>query len=169
MTRVKVLVIVTNEAVRHRLLAVWREFLVAQRGARADEVLGAQDRTDSPVDFGRLNVRDDLALYVFVVDGGWRREYVCQALAADCVGYCMVVGPTATDLNLARDLVALLEEGGIAEGAFAVAGGQDPQVMRTVLGVPDGAPIVEVDCDSQSSITELLCALLERLAAVPAA
>ncbi len=169
MTRVKVLVIVTSEVVRHRLLGTWHEFLVAQRGATADEVLGVQDRTDSPVDFGRIDVRDDLSLYVFIVDGGWRREYVCQALAADCVGYCMVVGPTATDLNLARDLVALLEDGGIVEGAFAVAGGQDPEVTRTVLGIPDSTPIVELDCDSQSSITELLCALLERLAAVPAA
>lgn len=168
MTRVKLLVIVTNEAVRRKLVATWREFVIAQRGG-ADEVLGAEDRANSPVDFGRIDVRDDLSLYVFIVDGGWRREYVCQALAADCAGYCVVVGPTAIDLSLARDLVALLATSGTTEGLFAVAEGQDAEVTRTVLGVPDGTPVVEIDSGSQSSMTGLLCALLERLAAVPAA
>ena len=110
-----------------------------------------------------------LALYVFIVDGGWRREYVCQALAADCAGYCLVVGPNTVDLGLGRDLRALLEAGGVTEGIFAVAGGQDPEVARAALGVPASLPMVEVDCDSQTSINELLCTLLERLAAVPAA
>ncbi len=169
MTRVKVLVIVTNEPVRRQLLTTWREFVVAQRGPAADDVLGAPDRAASPVDFGRIDVREGLALYVFIVDGGWRREYVCQALAADCAGYCMVVGPGPMDLSLARDLRALLDAGRAPEGVFAVAGGQDAEVTRAALGVPESAPVVEIDPESQSSINELLCTLLERLAAVPAA
>ena len=169
MTRVKVLVIVTDEMARRQLLRTWREFVIAQRGLAADEVLGPRERTDSPVDFGRIDVRDGLALYVFIVDGGWRREYVCQALAADCAGYCLVVGRDPLHLGLGRDLLALLEAAGVREGVYAITAGQDSEVARAALGVPDGTPVTEVDCESQSSINELLCTLLERLAAVPAA
>lgn len=169
MTKVKILVIVTDQAARRRLLATWRGFVIAQRGSAADEVLGPQGRAESPVDFGRIHVRDGLALYVFIVDGGWRREYVCQALAADCAGYCLVIGPNAVDLGLGRDLLALLEAGGATEGVFAVAADQDPEVASAALGVPASTPMIQVDCDSQASINQLLCTLLERLAAVPAA
>jgi len=167
MTCAKLLLIVTNTNVRRRLLATWREFVIEQPGVDREGSPPTAAGAEAPVAFTRLKVRDDLSLSVFVVDGGWRREYVCHALARQVDGYCLVVGSEASELILARDLMQLLGRTTPGMIASAVAGGE-PRV-RSALALPEETPIPSVDCADRISVAELVCALLEHLAAARAA
>ena len=120
MTQVKLLVIVTDDALRRKLLNTWRESTVEQMGLLSDEPVDA-DEGREPVAFSRINIREDLSLCLFIVDGGWRREYVCQALARRAAGYCLIIGPGEHELSLAGDLLILLHSGGAPRGIVAIA------------------------------------------------
>lgn len=168
MTQAKLLVIVTNNDLRRRLLRTWRSSTVDQRALLSDEPSRA-GLGDEPVAFSRVDVREGLSLCMFIVDGGWRREYVCRALASHAMGYCLMLGPDDGELELAGDLLGLLGSAGGPEGVIAVEEGMDKERTRAILQLPEDTRLREVDCDSEISITGLLCDLLERLAKVAAA
>jgi hypothetical protein len=121
------------------------------------------------VSFGRVDVREGLSLYLFIADGGWRREYVCQVLASQVAGYCLIVGPEPGDLTLGRDLLALLRATTDGPGIVAATDAQDPEATRAALALPLDLPLARVDCGRGPSADDLVCGLLEHLAAVPAA
>lgn len=161
----KLLLIVTNPDARRRLLATWHDFVIRQPGtSRA----GAPERDpgEAPVAFSRLSVRPELDLAVFVVDGGWRREYVCRALVAEVQGYCLLLGDTPADLSLAHGLLQLLGDTTPGLVAGTVPGSDDS--IRSVLALPPDVIIPIVDCDNRESVTELVCMLLERMAVLQA-
>jgi Domain of unknown function (DUF4388) len=166
-TRVKLLVIVTSEAVRRRLLEAWGDSLLSRARLTADD--GGGEGRDGPVAFGRLDARPDLGLYIFIANGGWRREYLCRVLAREAMGYCLIVGPEPSDLLLAQDLLALLREACPGEGLVAATSPEDAAVVRNVLELPGNAIVTHVDCDSAASSQQVLCGLLEHLSALPAA
>ena len=168
MTHVKLLVIVTNDRERRRLLRAWGPFVVAQRRG-PEEAAGPVDPADSPVAFARIDVRAGLGLHVFIADGGWRREYVCRALAPQVCGYCLVVGPQPQDLTLAQDLLDLLAATAPPEGIVASSAAGHEALLRSTLSLPAEALVTSVDCSDRASVSELVCTLLEHLAAVPAA
>jgi hypothetical protein len=119
------------------------------------------------VAFTRLSIRDGLSLAVFVVDGGWRREYVCRVLAEEVDGYCLVLGDQPADLSLGRGLVESIA--GTRPGLIASTVAGSEELIRAVLELSHDARIPTVDCDSRESVTSVVCELLERLAAAPAA
>jgi hypothetical protein len=168
MTSVKLLVIVTSDLLRRRLLRAWRPFVV-RCGQPAPQSAGQDESNGGPVAFGRVDVRDGLSLYVFIVDGSWRREYVCRVLAGQVYGYCLIVGPGSDDLLLGQDLLDLLRQAGPAGGVVAASPPGNIEVVRGALSLPPDAPLAGVDCDSRSDVNQLLCSLLEHLTAVPAA
>jgi len=168
MVQVKLLVITTNEAVRRQLLQTWRDSTIRQRGSASSEVVGSTEE-NQPVAFTRLDIRDGLGLCIFLVDGGWRREYVCQALARTASGYCIIVGPEDDEARLATDLLALLHAHEGLVGALAVAGESNADRVRAQLRLPDDFRVPVVDCQDVASITALLCELLERMANAAAA
>ena len=166
MTCAKLLLIVPDPEARRRLLATWEAFVIRQPGAAPDDGPGAS-RADGPVVFSRLRIRDGLSLALFIVDGGWRREYVCQVLAEEVDGFCLLLGDTPADLSAAAGLAPLLAGRrpglivGTAEGCEAV--------LREALGLSPEARLAIVDCDDGRSVMGAVCELLERVAAVPAA
>jgi hypothetical protein len=168
MVNVKLLVVVTNDSVRRRLLDAWRAFVVGPgRGALPGG--GEEAIEEAPVAFGRVDVREGLSLYVFIVEGGWRREYVCRVLAGQVFGYCLVVGPDSNDLLMAEDLLTLLDEACPDGGVVAATAPEEADLVCRALSVPPQVAVTTVDCESRSSISEMLCVLLEHLAAAPAA
>ena len=167
-TQVKLLVIVTNDALRSKLLQTWRESTVQKMGMLSDEPVDADDAGE-PVAFSRIDIREGLSLCMFVVDGGWRREYVCQALARRAAGYCLVIGPGEDELSLAGDLLLLLHSGGAPRGVVAIAQETDADRVRASLGLPEDARVPTVDCGDAKSFVALLSNLLDRLAAAAAA
>jgi len=167
-TNVKLLVIVTNDFLRHRLLRAWRPFIV-RCGPLASQSAEEDGNYEGPVAFGRVDVRDGLSLYVFIIDGGWRREYVCRVLAGQVYGYCLVVGPEPSDLALGQDLLDLLRQACPGGGVVATSTLEDANLVRAALSLPADAVVADVDCDSPADVNQLLCSLLEHLTAVPAA
>jgi hypothetical protein len=166
MTCAKLLIIATDAQTRRRLLATWREFIIQQpRWGPEDATSGPPD--DGPVAFTRLTIREGLALSVFVVDGGWRREYVCQALAQCVDGYCLVLGDRPTDLALGRDLLELI--GRSAPGMVAVSTAAAVAPVCQLLSLPDAGAVPVVDCADRASVGGLVSEFLERLAASKAA
>jgi hypothetical protein len=168
MTNVKLLVIVTNDFLRHRLLRSWHPFIV-RCGPSVSQSAQEDESCNGPVAFGRVDVRDGLSLCVFIVDGGWRREYVCRVLAGQVYGYCLVVGPESSDLALGQDLLDLLQQACPGGGVVAVSTPEDADLVRAALNLPPDAAVASVDCDSPADVNQLLCSLLEHLTAVPAA
>ena len=165
MTCAKLLLIVTNADVRRRLLATWHDFVIRQPGTNLRGVPGAEI-TEAPVAFSRLNVRPGLDLALFIVDGGWRREYVCRALAAEVEGYCLLLGDSPADLSLAHGLLQLL--GDMTPGIIAGTAEGSDDLLRSVLALPPDTAIPVVDCDDRESVTELVCTLLEQVAVLQA-
>ena len=168
MTQAKLLVIVTNDALRRMLVHTWSETTIGGMGGPGDEPtsIGAGQE---PVAFSRVEVKEDLSLYLFIVDGGWQREYVCQALARRAAGYCLIVGPEDEEALLAADLMMLLHASGAPKGLMAAADAAAARRLRETLQLPDDTSIPTVDCESAESFKELLTTLLERLAAAAAA
>jgi hypothetical protein len=130
---------------------------------------GGEPTDDGPVAFGRVDVRPGLSLYVYIADGGWRREYVCRVLAGQVSGYCLVVGPGPNDLLTAEDLLGSLGEACPGAGVVAASVPEDESLVRRTLSVPPGVLVTTADCDSRAGVSEMLCVLLEHLVAVPAA
>ncbi len=168
MTNVKLLVIVTNDSLRHRLLRAWRPFVV-RCGQSTPQSAEQDDGGEGPVAFGRVDVREGLSLYVFIVDGSWRREYVCRVLAGQAYGYCLIVGAEPADLVLGQDLLDLLQEACPSGGVVAASRPEEAGLVRTALRLQPDVAVTSVDCDSRVAVNQLLCDLLEHLTAVPAA
>ncbi len=166
MAKAKLLVIVTDNGLRRRLLGAWQAFVVA-RGRMAP--WGGEPADDGPVAFGRVDVRPGLSLYVYIADGGWRREYVCRVLAGQVSGYCLVVGPGPNDVLTAEDLLGLLGEACPGAGVVAASVPEGETTLRGALSLPPGVAVTTVDCDSRAGVSEMLCGLLEHLVAAPAA
>ncbi|MBM3497826.1 MAG: hypothetical protein FJX74_04060 [Armatimonadetes bacterium] len=166
LTCAKLLLIVTNAEARRRLETTWREFVIRQPEVGAGGHPGSGG-VEGPVTFSRLRVREGLGLALFIVDGGWRREYVCQALAAEVDGYCLLVGDTPADLSAGLGLRRLLAESRFGLVAGTVAGSE--ALLHAALQLPPDTRVASVDCDDRQSVMTLVCELLERLAAAPAA
>ena len=161
----KLLLIATSKDLRRRLLATWHDFVIRQPGTSRPGAPGV-DPGEAPVAFSCLSVRPGLDLALFIVDGGWRREYVCRALAAEVEGYCLLLGDTPADLSLAHGLLQLL--GDTTPGLVAGTASGGDEVIRSVLALPPDVVVPVVDCDDRESVTELVCTLLERVAVLQA-
>jgi len=162
----KVLLIVTNADERRRLLATWHDFVIRQPGTNFGSAPGAA-QGEGPVAFSRLRVREGLNLAVFIVDGGWRREYVCRVLADEVDGYCLLISDNPADLSMGLGLSQLLA--GTKLGLIAATVPGSEELVRSVLGLPADAAVPVVDCGNRQSVTGAVCELLEHLAALPAA
>jgi hypothetical protein len=160
-TCAKLLLIVTDRDVRRRLLTTWRDFVIRQPSTSLDSSPDSATG-EGPVAFTRLGVREGLSLAVFIVDGGWRREYVCQALAEAVDGYCLLLSGDPAALGLGRGLLQLL--GDARPGMVAAAAPGTEDLIREALNRRDESSIPVVDCDDCESVTGLVCALLERVA-----
>lgn len=160
----KLLLIVTDSDTRRRLLATWREFVIRQPSAYREAGPNAES-SEGPVAFTRLTLREGLSLAVFVVEGAWRREYVCRVLAQEVDGFALLLGDSPLDLALGKGLWDLLSRrlSGIVVGTVP---GSDETIRRT-LGLPADVGIPFVDCDNRESVTRVVCELLEHVAAVP--
>jgi hypothetical protein len=159
----KLLLIVTDPEARRRVLATWREFVIRQpaEGRGAGPAAG---EVDGPVAFSRLTVREGLDLAVFIADGGWRREYVCQVLAEEVDGWCLLIGDAPEDLAAGLGLLRLIVDTRPGLVAGTAPGSED--LLREVLQLPRLAPVPIVDCEDAESVTMVVCELLERLAAI---
>jgi len=174
MPSVKIMMVVTDGPSKAQATEALQPIMVT-----ADDPLsrrpdgGGRERGDRPLDFGRLSVRPDLSLHVYVVAGDPRNDYICQILIRDMAAYALVLGPSAEDQASAASLLEILAKASDRPRLVATnwaATPEDQAGLRLALGLAPHEPVAGCNCADLGSIKVLLIALLEQVAATaPAA
>lgn len=124
-------------------------------------------QTTVAMDFGRITVGSDLAVYLFGTPGQERFDFMWEILAEGMLGLVLVVDLEREDsLEEAARIVRFFDE--IADTPFVVAAnkldGRDPdevtELVRDRLALPAHVPVVPCDVRERESVKELLVALL---------
>lgn len=135
---------------------------------------GTSDRTTVAMDFGRITVDKDLALYLFGTPGQERFEFMWDILAEGMLGFVLMVDASRADsIQEARRIRTHFAE--LAEVPFIVAvnklDGEDEASLlaqvRTELDLPDQVPTVVADARDRehvkAALVTFLRTVLERL------
>ena len=139
--------------------------LSTERSVTGDE--GARgDRTTVAMDFGRITVAPDLALYLFGTPGQERFEFMWDILAEGMLGFVLMVDAAREDsMEEARRIRAHFAE--LADVPFIVAinkaEGDEPALIAEVRGaldLPDAVPVVVVDARERDDVKLALSTFL---------
>jgi uncharacterized protein len=125
------------------------------------------DRTTVAMDFGRITVGKDLALYLFGTPGQERFEFMWDILAEGMLGFVLMVDAERDDsIDEARRIRAHFIE--LADVPYVVvvnkATGDTGDVsgrIRAALELPDTVPVIVADARVREDVRDALVALLE--------
>jgi uncharacterized protein len=129
-------------------------------------------RTTVAMDFGRITVGNDLALYLFGTPGQERFEFMWDILAEGMLGFVLVVDAARPDSDVeARRILEHFTE--LADVPFIVVvnkvAGQDPDGevarVRAALSLPDEVPVVVAEAQRREDVKRALIALLREVLA----
>jgi signal recognition particle receptor subunit beta len=117
------------------------------------------------MDFGRITVSPDVALYLFGTPGQERFWFLWDALVDGALGAVVLV-----DVRRLEDsfgVLGRLEEHGttfvVAANRFPDAPVHPPEALRAALDLPDSVPVLNFDARSRSSCRDVLVALARHL------
>lgn len=127
--------------------------------------------TTVAMDFGRITVGGDLALYLFGTPGQPRFEYMWDILAEGMLGFVLLVDATRADgMPEARRIQEAFTRTSDAPYVVAVnktTGSTDAAVVvddvRSCLGVPDPVPVVICDARDRDDVKRVLLTLLRQV------
>jgi uncharacterized protein len=139
--------------------------LSTERAVSGDEAA----TTTVAMDFGRITVGSDLALYLFGTPGQQRFEFMWDILAEGMLGFVLMVDATRADgLDEARRIQETFTD--LAEVPHVVAvnkaTGDSDEVIAAVrqrLGVPDLVPVVACDARDRDDVKRALVTLLQQV------
>jgi small GTP-binding protein len=147
------------------------ERAVSTNGASAD------DRTTVAMDFGRITVGKDLALYLFGTPGQERFEFMWDILAEGMLGFVLMVDASRADsVEEARRIRAHFDATADVPSVVAInkaAGDEDAAIAETraALELPDHVPVVVTDARDRDAVKRTLLTflrtVLERLQDAP--
>ncbi|MEX2420920.1 MAG: ATP/GTP-binding protein [Actinomycetota bacterium] len=126
-------------------------------------------RTTVAMDFGRITIAPDLALYLFGTPGQERFEFMWDILAEGMLGFVLMVDASRADsLHEARRIHAHFLE--LAEVPYVVAvnktvGGEAGVIgeVRRALELSDRVPVVAVNARDRDDVKRTLLALLRTI------
>jgi uncharacterized protein len=129
------------------------------------------DRTTVAMDFGRVTVAPDLALYLFGTPGQERFEFMWDIVAEGMLGFVLLVDAQRPEsVAEARRIGAHFSE--LAEVPYIVAVNKvddDDEAtiaeVRTALDVPDRVPVVIVDARDRDDVKQALSTFLHTVLA----
>lgn len=127
---------------------------------------GPAESTTVAMDFGRITVADDLALYLFGTPGQERFEFMWDILAEGMLGFVLMVDAQRADsFHEARRIRAHFTE--LAEAPFIVVvnkieGDEAPVLaaVRAELELPDRVPVVAAAARDREDVKRALVTLL---------
>jgi uncharacterized protein len=125
--------------------------------------------TTVAMDFGRITVGQDLALYLFGTPGQERFEFMWDVLAEGMLGFVLIVDASRSSAaDEARRIRATFAELADVPSVVAVnkADGDEEAVtarLRDHLGVPPQVPVVVADAREREDVKRVLVALLRRV------
>jgi signal recognition particle receptor subunit beta len=129
---------------------------------RTDGVEG-KSTTTVAMDFGRISLREDLALYLFGTPGQDRFWFLWDELAQGALG-AIVLADTRR-LADCFPAVDYFERRGVpflvALNEFDEARRFDPEAVSAALDLDPGTPVVQCDARERGSVKEVLIALVE--------
>ncbi len=133
-------------------------------------VSGDDDATTTvAMDFGRITVANDLALYLFGTPGQQRFEFMWDILAEGMLGFVLMLDPAGADgMVEARRIQETFTDMADVPHVVAInkATGDDAAVIADVrarLEVPDTVPVVACDARERDDVKRVLVALLEQV------
>ena len=142
------------------------DVLSTERAVTDGPVTPAKSKTTVAMDFGRLTVDDDLALYLFGTPGQKRFEFMWEILAEGMLGFIVMVDAQREEsLAESREILAFFRE--TADVPFVVAvnkAGDDPaaavEQTREALDLPADVRLVSCNALERDSVKDVLLALL---------
>ena len=135
----------------------------AGRGTDRIDGIESKSTTTVAMDFGRISLREDLALYLFGTPGQDRFWFLWDELAQGALG-AIVLADTrrladcfpAVDYFERRDVPFL-----VAVNHFDRARRFEPEHVATALDLDSGTPVIGCDARERASVKEVLIALVE--------
>jgi uncharacterized protein len=130
---------------------------------------GTSGSTTVAMDFGRLTVAPDLALYLFGTPGQQRFEFMWDILAEGMLGFVLMVDARTPDSDAEVDRIRR-HFADLADVPFVVMVNKvdtaDPHLaeqLRARLGVPADVPVVVGDARARESVKQVLLTLLHQV------
>ena len=141
------------------------EEALSERGAGVDPltVVEGKSTTTVALDFGRLNIADDIVLYLFGTPGQERFWFMWDDLALNALG-AVVLADTRrlTDCFPAVDYFEQRQVPFvIGVNCFDGARRYDPEHVRAALDLEPGVPVMLCDARNRSSSRDVLVALVD--------
>ena len=141
------------------------EEVLSEVGRPVDRTEGVEAKTTTTVamDFGRIDIRSDLAVYLFGTPGQDRFWFVWDELAVGALGAVVLADTRRLDEcfpsvdYFERRRIPFLVAVNCFEGAPAYPLDQ----VRTALDLDPGIPLVQCDARSRESAKEVLVAVVE--------
>jgi uncharacterized protein len=127
--------------------------------------------TTVAMDFGRLTLAPDLALYLFGTPGQQRFEFMWDILAEGMLGFVLMVdaqahGGTAEAERIRRHFAQLADVPFVVMVNKATGRQADVEAaLRTRLDIPADVPVVVGDARSRESVKQVLLTLLRQVLA----
>ncbi|MFE9817766.1 MULTISPECIES: ATP/GTP-binding protein [unclassified Streptomyces] len=143
------------------------EEVMTQAGAAVDDISGVPGKTTTTVamDFGRVTLADDLALYLFGTPGQQRFAQIWQDLARGAYG-ALVIGDSRS-LDQSFEALAMVESYGLP---YIVALNRFPDTpqypeaeLREALDLDPGTPLIMCDARDRESAKNALIELVRYL------
>ncbi len=128
-----------------------------------------KDHTTTALDFGRITVNDETALFLFGTPGQERFDFMWEILAEGCIGYVVMVDSTRpAHLREARHVIDFFNN--MLDVPFVVVANKqdDPtclpiEYIRYRLGLPDYVPLLPCVATDRESVKNVLLTLLDLL------
>ena len=141
------------------------EEVLSEVGRPVDRTEGVEAKTTTTVamDFGRIDIRSDLAVYLFGTPGQDRFWFVWDELAVGALGAVVLADTRRLDEcfpsvdYFERRRIPFL----VAVNCFDGAPAYPLDQVRTALDLDPGIPLVQCDARSRESAKEVLVAVVE--------
>ncbi|GAA2597702.1 ATP/GTP-binding protein [Streptomyces tubercidicus] len=140
------------------------EEVMTQTGASVDDLAGVREKTTTTVaiDFGRLTLPGDLALYLFGTPGQKRFRPLWEDIARGALG-ALVLADTRR-LADSFEVMDIVEEAGlryaVAVNTFPDAPEYSPEKLREALDLHPETPLVMCDARDREQSVDALIALV---------
>jgi uncharacterized protein len=145
------------------------EVVSTEEDVSQENELELKNRTTVALDFGKITINPDLALYLFGTPGQDRFDFMWEILAEGCIGYVVMVDSTRPaqfpeTINLIRYFTNMLD----VPFVVAVNKQDDPTALpvdyvRYRLGLPDWLPVLPCVATDREHVKEVLLTLLEQI------
>ncbi|WP_314172775.1 GTP-binding protein [Streptomyces winkii] len=143
------------------------EELMTQSGAAVDDLAGvpAKESTTVALDFGRLTLADDLALYLFGTPGQQRFTGIWEDLSRGAYGALVLADSRFLDQSF--EALSLVEKSAlpyiVALNTFPDSPDYPGAELREALDLDPGTPLISCDARERRSAKNALVTLVQHL------